>query len=89
MGSKNSSGAHKSSALIRRRFGTQEFPGDSPVALRFLAPHHEKHQLHQPARVRLREIVGARSRGSMLLRWSPALSGSLGYETCVQPLTSG
>jgi hypothetical protein len=65
MGSKNSSGAHKSSALIRRRFGTQEFPGDLPVALRFLAPHHEKHQLHQPARVRLRGIVGARSRGSM------------------------
>jgi hypothetical protein len=37
MASKNSSGAHKLSALIRRRFGTQEFRGDSPVALRFLA----------------------------------------------------
>ena len=28
MGSKTS-GAHKSSALIRRRFGTQEFPGEA------------------------------------------------------------
>ena len=67
MGSKNSSGAHKLSALIRRRFGTQEFRGDSPVALRFLAHTRRNTKLHQTARVRLRGIVGARPRGSMCI----------------------